>query len=569
MKLLQGRPGDKYPIWSYQYQEYVLWSGKGPAIAQVPRYAAILDADSLGARELVASWDLPLHFATRTYNDYKGCITEKHWLSSVDGLPRQLGMCPDLDFLANPDGQEMWVKCWDFGYEVLTYSDRAPMLPPDVVSMHAAAVERRKERSAANGAVPVGQYLSEGIPKGQQSDELWRVSCALAARGFERREIEATLAEIIEVSEVDPAWPWDARYISSFARRAVQQFARAAMPALKQLKLPGKAEPEPDISAGSEISVLNEDLERTIQDARDVKKCFDLRKVDEQRFLDTVPRVEAKLRAEQDSHPRSLDWFEAPSRTMEVYEDLIDLGIESLKAGAEFARVQWVNEDGEVTLPIAQLNGPWREQLEWLLHGNGAPLIQYHGGLLCLLSDPWSPELPRYPGVPPDEEPKAGKSFGTRLDNLILIIRSCKGGDYLTQREVAEVINNPWFRQAFGLEEYRYISVSAMSQHHVKLRKRRTIWIIEKAVRYREKHRWHLESAARYGTCLSFAEGNELPPLVTRGIRTALEDDMDDLKRTVLSSPFEDAASAIDTDGPEFPMNLVQSRRGEARHSVA
>ena len=284
-----------------------------------------------------------------------------------------------------------------------------------------------------------------------------------------------------------------------------------------------------------------------------VKKRSDLRRPRSPRRLGTVARVAAKLKAEADAHPWSLDWAQAPGGTRDLYEDLGEIAIEALRAGAPLAQAVWVNDDGEAVRPAFAPGGPYREQLEWLLHGNGAPLIEYHGGLVYLLSDPESAELPRYPGVPPDEEPKAGKSLGTRLDDLIILVRSCPGGDQLTQREVATVINHPWFRKTFKLEEYRYASVSAMSQHHVKLRKAGTIRIISPAVKYREHHLWHLEKAAVYQTGLRFMDGNELAPLISHGISLALERDADQLKYSLLSSPFDDAASGIDLTGPECP----------------
>lgn len=103
------------------------------------------------------------------------------------------------------------------------------------------------------------------------------------------------------------------------------------------------------------------------------------------------------------------------------------------------------------------------------------------------------------------------------------MVRSCPGGDRLTQREVAEVINHQWFRETFGLTEYRYVSVSAMSHHHVQLRKRREIRIVSKAVRYREGHVWHLHHAAKYATGLRFAPGNETAALITTAIKMALD----------------------------------------------
>ena len=303
-----------------------------------------------------------------------------------------------------------------------------------------------------------------------------------------------------------------------------------------------------DVSAGSEISVQRKEIDKAIKASRDVKKRSDLRKAGPPKRLDTVRRVEAKLKAEQDTHPRSIDWSGAPPGAMELYSDLADLAIESLKAGAEFAQL-------DTSLPCASLGGPWHQQLEWLLHGNGAPLIEYHGGLVYLLSDPVPAELPRYPGVPEGVNPKAGKSLGEKLDHLIVLVRSCPGGDALTQREVAEVINHPWFRETFGLEEYRYVSVSAMSQHHVKLRKAGTIRIIAPAVRYREGHIWHLDQAAQYRTGLKFAEDDELLRLLLHGIVMALEDRYWKRMTHRLSSPFDDTASEIEFSGPEYPLD--------------
>jgi hypothetical protein len=170
-------------------------------------------------------------------------------------------------------------------------------------------------------------------------------------------------------------------------------------------------------------------------------------------------------------------------------------------------------------------------------------------------------ELPRYPGVPEGVNPKAGKSLGEKLDHLIVLVRSCPGGDALTQREVAEVVNHPWFRETFGLEEYRYVSVSAMSQHHVKLRKAGTIRIIAKAVRFREGHIWHLDQAAVYRTGLKFAEDDELLRLLIHGIMTALGVRWKRVRHR-LSSPFDDAASGIDFDGPEYPLDLGEPAPG-------
>lgn len=519
-----------------------------PGDREDPSHAVILDCDDERARALVAGWDLPPHFATRAFNDEKGCITEKHYFGYMGGLPRLIAMAPGLDLLGNPSGAELWVKCWDFSYEVLTYSDTVPVLPDSVISMHRRAVEDRRRRSAANGDVPVARYLAEGIERGQQSDELWRVACSLARLGHSRSEIEQDLAQIIERSETSPAWPWTRRHFDGFARRALQRYGRPQV-MIRPLEMADPGEP-----AGPGIFVPKEDLLKVITASREVNKRSDLRKPRSPRRLDTVRRVEAKLKAEADAHPRSLDWARAPEGTRDLYQDLGEIAIEALKAGAELAQIDWVNEDGEVSRPALALGGPYREQLEWLLHGNGAPLAEYHGGLILLLSDPESAELPRYPGVPPDTEPKAGKSLGEKLDHLIVLVRSCPGGDQLTQREVATVINSPGFRRDFKLTEYRYVSVSAMSQHHVKLRKAGTIRIIAPAVRYREKHLWHLEKAARYRTGLRFLEGDELAALICHGIAVALERDAGQLRYSLPSSPFDDLfAAGADLTGRECP----------------
>jgi hypothetical protein len=76
-----------------------------------------------------------------------------------------------------------------------------------------------------------------------------------------------------------------------------------------------------------------------------------------------------------------------------------------------------VNDDGEISRPAFALSGPWREQVSWLLHGNGVPLVEYCGGLIYLLSDAESARLPRYTGDPHDVE-RAGKTLDAKLDKL-------------------------------------------------------------------------------------------------------------------------------------------------------
>ena len=112
------------------------------------------------------------------------------------------------------------------------------------------------------------------------------------------------------------------------------------------------------------------------------------------------------------------------------------------------------------------------------------------------------------------------------------------------------MLNHPLFRRDFKITEYRYVSVSAMSDHHVKLRKRGTIKIIRKAVRYREGHLWHLDQAAEYRTGLGFMEGDELLPPLRHGIMVALEEHQVKMESR-LTSVWEDVGSETALGGPE------------------
>ena len=266
MELLQGREGEKYPRWDYRYLQYIPWDGNGPAIAKIGRYMAILDADDQQARELVASWDLPEHFATRGVSYTKQVITEHHWFSNFDGLKRIIGMCPGLDFLANPDGLDLWIKVYDTGYEVLsTQPDfRVPTLPDHVIELSRRAAEERRRRSAALGEVPVAQYLAEGIEYGHQSGELYRSACSLAARRAQPAEIITALAEIVEHSHTDPARPWRADQLASMADRAYRRYGKPPV----QVKQSEMAEPAAPVSGMSDCKVsfpgeepLEDDLE--------------------------------------------------------------------------------------------------------------------------------------------------------------------------------------------------------------------------------------------------------------------------------------------------------------------
>ena len=98
MTLYQGRPATSTRHGGRRCGLSMLGStrrgGTGAAVTQVHRYLATLDADDQQARNLVASWDLPEHFATRGVSYHKNCITEHHFLSNFGGLKRLLGLTP-------------------------------------------------------------------------------------------------------------------------------------------------------------------------------------------------------------------------------------------------------------------------------------------------------------------------------------------------------------------------------------------------------------------------------------------------------------------------------------------
>ena len=112
-------------------------------------------------------------------------------------------MCPGLDFLANPDEAELWLKVYDPDYEVLSVQPgfRVPALPDHLISLHGQAAEEERQRSAADGGgVPVEKYRAEGIEPGYQSKELYRSACNLAARRVQPAGILPILTEIVEHS---------------------------------------------------------------------------------------------------------------------------------------------------------------------------------------------------------------------------------------------------------------------------------------------------------------------------------------------------------------------------------
>jgi len=437
-------------------------NGEGNAIAWIPQDAVIPDCDTFG-RCQIAHLDLPPHFSTRSTG---GC---KHFFFHSGGLSRQIwALGRPLDFLTNPEDRENWVKLWGPGNEVLTWHPDAAVLPASLLKLHAAAVAHAEEMRSRLGSVPVEQYLREGIAPGQQSYELWRSACSLAACGHNELEARGLLRQIADRCELTRG-PWHDRQLASMARRAVEQFGRPAAPkqTLRSIRermaekasdhspapegnvpgglgeaerlghearlAEGAASPFPPsagkgehegASAGQEIIGL---LKGRGEPAR-VQKSFYQRKL---RPLRTEKQVLSKVKAERDPHPLSIDWDLAPEGTQELYESLADRAIEELKVGAPVAQVPTKG------CPAFQLNGPWREQLRWLLTGNGAALIQHRGGLITLLADPASSPQSRYPGAPPDMIPgNPGRSWKAgMLDYYVLMIRGCPGGEDLTQRQ--------------------------------------------------------------------------------------------------------------------------------------
>ena len=106
------------------------------------------------------------------------------------------------------------------------------------------------------------------------------------------------------------------------------------------------------------------------------------------------------------------------------------------------------------------------------------------------------------------------------------------------------------------------MSVSALSQHHVKLRKQGVIRIIAPAVRYRDHHNWHLEQAACYRTGLKLAEDNELLPLLRHGIAIVMADHEPRMRNKLAKAAqaWDGKGTEVDTDGPEDP-GPVEFRR--------
>jgi hypothetical protein len=233
------------------------------------------------------------------------------------------------------------------------------------------------------------------------------------------------------------------------------------------------------------------------------------------RPITTLPQLKRKVEAEADPHPLSVDWAAAPPGTQEFYEDLAAQAARALMQGEHEARCQ------------ASLRGKFGAQLAWLLHGNGAPLVEHvKGNVWRLLKDPEGPKQNPYPGVPEGQEPRwTKKHVGRRLAQLVYLIRSDMDGASLTNREVAEVLNNQVFRRLFMIEDCCYISAAAVSKAQVKLRAEHAGGFrrVSSAVHYRDQHRWRLDQPARWRTGLDISQC-ELGEMITPVIRHVLEE---------------------------------------------
>ena len=74
--------------------------------------------------------------------------------------------------------------------------------------------------------MPVEKYRAEGIPHGQQSYELYRSACSLAARRVQPAGILDFLAEIVEHSQTDAWDPWRESQLASMADRAYRRYGK-------------------------------------------------------------------------------------------------------------------------------------------------------------------------------------------------------------------------------------------------------------------------------------------------------------------------------------------------------
>jgi len=222
-----------------------------------------------------------------------------------------------------------------------------------------------------------------------------------------------------------------------------------------------------------------------------------------------------KFEAENDDHPLSQDWSLAPAGTRKLYQKIFGKAVHAILAGEGEARFRWsdVRREG---------SDRQKAQFEWLCKGNGAPLIEHvEGDIWRMLKDPSTWPHGPYPGWDPEVQGEpvwTKKCVGKRLPQLVFLIRSHFGGAEMKVREVAAVINQPCFREAFGIEDCRAVSDGAVSKAQVSLRKEGMCRIVKPAVHYRQNHHWKMESAAVYRTGLELSETDPLRAMISEAI---------------------------------------------------
>lgn len=228
----------------------------------------------------------------------------------------------------------------------------------------------------------------------------------------------------------------------------------------------------------------------------------------------SVAQLLTKAAAENDDHPLSQDWISAPLGTKELYGTLLEMGRQELITGSPVARVR---------LPEVA-----PEKIEWLVKGNGCPLIKVEDGYATLLRDREPAENPRYPGCPQGVNPKAGKTMGEKLETAIAIVMASSWGKKLSHVDITRVINTAEMRELLDLGEYRYAGYNAVCEAIKKMVREGRIRRVRSAVHYRKNHHWAVESNAEYDPC--FLLSPEHDRVVSGAVRAALTAKMEELR---------------------------------------
>jgi len=494
------------------------WAGHdGPVLVRHSRDTVVLDIDLVegdpgpGQASLEALGILPSHFATRSA---KG--TEHHWGRVPGGMRRAVCIRPGMDLLGNPDGKDVWVKLWDAGYEVISWGEpgewnqsedgvlscgELPQWPDSVTSLRPrprvsnapartaggntrASCAGGKARARSVGgvairrgisppeAVPVGRYVLDGIPVGQQNQELWRSACSLAVAGRDQEQVLACLMDIARASEQDPSWPWTEGQLQAMASRALT-WAR---------------------SRGETITVVPPyKEERPRGDNKD------------QHALPLWPgcapiepgssAAAVKWRAEMDDHPMSLDWRGVPDEIRDGYGYLMA----EHRAGRRVA--------------AGDLPGPVREHLRGQRavvrppecrkdHDPSCNSCYYRvslsieeDGQIIPVTDPdgcrRGPE--KYPGwdSKAQGDPREGKKrMGELTWEHMLGICTRPGNEQLTHAQATRLLNSVDYRQENDLMEYQAVSRENGKKVIQRLRLAGEIHKIKTEESYRRRHQW-------------------------------------------------------------------------------